>query len=242
MASGGRGGWGELVRKIVTAILEAVRQTDRPDGTGGKGSTAGTAPARRRRTRRRTGDGGTTTTAGRSGSGSGSGSRSGSGSGRSGSGSTGSRSGRSGSGRSGSGSTGSGRGGADASGTDGITVGYAPERDGDADPGEVVWTWVPYEDDPSQGKDRPVLVLGWDGPLLAGVQLSSKDHGQRRDADEWVPVGTGGWDREGRPSYADAARLLRIDPAEVRREGAALSRERFDAVVARVEALHHWHR
>ena len=36
---------------------------------------------------------------------------------------------------------------------------YAPEIDGEPDPGEVVWAWVPYEEDPSQGKDRPVLVL-----------------------------------------------------------------------------------
>src|SRR5688572_16152998 len=27
---------------------------------------------------------------------------------------------------------------------------YAPDLDGDADPGEIVWTWVPYEDDPAQ--------------------------------------------------------------------------------------------
>ena len=36
---------------------------------------------------------------------------------------------------------------------------YAPEVDGEPDPGEVVWGWVPYEDDPSQGKDRPVILL-----------------------------------------------------------------------------------
>lgn len=122
-----------------------------------------------------------------------------------------------------------------------IDVSYAPERDGDADPGEVVWAWVPYEDDPNQGKDRPVLVLGWDGPKLAAVQLSSKDHSKRRDSHEWVPVGTGGWDRDGRPSYVDASRLLRLDPSSVRREGAALDRPRFDQVLARVEDLHEWH-
>lgn len=126
--------------------------------------------------------------------------------------------------------------------TGGITVAYAPERDGDADPGEVVWSWVAYEDDPSQGKDRPVLVLGHDGPRLAAVPLSSKDHGSRTDAHEWVPVGTGAWDREGRPSYADASRLLRIDPGAVRREGAALDEDRFRQVVARVSALHGWGR
>ena len=37
---------------------------------------------------------------------------------------------------------------------------YRPRRDGEPDPGEVVWAWVPFEDDPQQGKDRPVLVLG----------------------------------------------------------------------------------
>ena len=40
-------------------------------------------------------------------------------------------------------------------------ISYEPEiGDGYADPGEVVWGWVPYEDDETQGKDRPVLVIG----------------------------------------------------------------------------------
>ena len=34
-----------------------------------------------------------------------------------------------------------------------LEVSYAPEADGEPDPGEVVWTYVSYEDDPSQGKD-----------------------------------------------------------------------------------------
>jgi hypothetical protein len=53
---------------------------------------------------------------------------------------------------------------------------YAPEIDGEPDPGEVVWAWVPYEDDPTQGKDRPVLVLGADGDGWTGLMLSSQDH------------------------------------------------------------------
>jgi len=130
----------------------------------------------------------------------------------------------------------------DRSSTDGITVSYAPERDGDADPGEVVWTWVPFEDDPAQGKDRPVLVLGWDGPKLAAVQLSSRDHRDRRDAEEWVEIGRGAWDRQGRVSYADASRLLRVDPGAVRREGASLDEPAFERVLERVAQLHGWTR
>lgn len=126
--------------------------------------------------------------------------------------------------------------------TGGIAVSYAPRRNGRADPGEVAWTWVAYEDDPSQGKDRPVLVLGWDGPMLVAVPLSSKDHADRRDAHEWVDVGRGGWDPQRRVSYADASRLLRVDAGAVRREGASLDVRAFERVVARVAQLHGWTR
>jgi PemK-like, MazF-like toxin of type II toxin-antitoxin system len=117
---------------------------------------------------------------------------------------------------------------------------YAPERDGAPDPGEVVWAWVPYEDDPTQGKDRPVLVIGYEGPELLAVPMSSKDHAAKRDAEEWVEVGRGGWDGQGRISFADAGRVLRYPPSLVRREGAALGRDRFDAVVAQVRRCNRW--
>jgi hypothetical protein len=39
-------------------------------------------------------------------------------------------------------------------------VSYAPRRDGLPDPGEVVWAWVPYEEDARRVKDRPVKQLG----------------------------------------------------------------------------------
>lgn len=111
-----------------------------------------------------------------------------------------------------------------------VVIEYTPSLDGDPDPGEVVWTWVSYEDDPSQGKDRPVVVIGHRGRYLAGVALTSKRH----DNELQVPVGTGSWDREGRPSYAKVERVLDVDPNGVRREGAVLSRSYFDSVVAGV--------
>jgi hypothetical protein len=113
---------------------------------------------------------------------------------------------------------------------------YAPEVDGEPDPGEVVWAWVPYEDDPAQGKDRPVLVLDTDGDGWTGLMLSSQDH-DRDAADEarfgrhWMDVGTGGWDSERRPSEVRLDRLLRLERDGVRREGAALDEKIFAAVV-----------
>ncbi len=118
----------------------------------------------------------------------------------------------------------------------GPQIGYAPHADGRPDPGEVVWAWVPYEEDASQGKDRPVLVIGTDGEELLALQLTSKDHDrdaeqERRSGREWMDVGTGAWDSQRRPSEVRLNRLLRLDPGAVRREGAALDRATFDAVV-----------
>lgn len=120
-------------------------------------------------------------------------------------------------------------------GTDALVVEYAPRADGRPDPGEIVWTWVPYEDDPSQGKDRPVVVVGRSGDRLAGVALTSKDQGPDR---ERVAVGIGAWDPQHRPSWAKVDRLVIVDPERVRREGATLDRARFDAVARAVRELH----
>ncbi len=116
---------------------------------------------------------------------------------------------------------------------------YAPKPDGRPDPGEIVWTWVPYEDDPRQGKDRPVLLVGRRGDALVGVTMTSKDH-DRDAADEarwgryWLDIGSGPWARQRRPSEVRLDRLITVDPAAVRREGAVLDRARFDQVVAGV--------
>jgi hypothetical protein len=115
---------------------------------------------------------------------------------------------------------------------------YAPDLDGDADPGEIVWTWVAYEDDPGQGKDRPVLVVGRDGRTLLGLMLSSQ--AERDGQRGWLPLGRGDWDRDARPSWIRLDRVLQVDEDGIRREGAVLDRSRFDRVAAALRADHGW--
>ncbi|WP_225754777.1 type II toxin-antitoxin system PemK/MazF family toxin [Actinotalea sp. Marseille-Q4924] len=116
---------------------------------------------------------------------------------------------------------------------------YAPDPDGEPDPGEIVWTWVPFEEDHSRGKDRPVLVVGHDEPWLLGLVLSTRDHDSRPDGrgESWLDLGTGDWDARRRPSEVRLDRVVRVDPAAVRREGAVLDRRRFDAVAAALRDL-----
>ncbi len=67
---------------------------------------------------------------------------------------------------------------------------YAPDLDGAADPGEIVWAWVPFEEGDGRGKDRPLLVVGRSGGELLGLMLSSQ-HDRAGDPD-WTPIGSGG--------------------------------------------------
>jgi hypothetical protein len=114
---------------------------------------------------------------------------------------------------------------------------YSPALDGRADPGEIVWTWVVYEDDPSRGKDRPVLVVGRDRRTLLGLMLSSQEH--QGDPD-WIGIGSGTWDYEGRASWVRLDRVLDVPEEGIRREGAILARDTFEKVAARLRAEYSW--
>lgn len=116
---------------------------------------------------------------------------------------------------------------------------YAPEKDGLADAGEIVWTWVPYEEDTGQGKDRPLLVIGRKGRRLHGLMFSTQrpDDHERQD---WLPIGSGPWDREGRDSYVRMDRLFEFDEAAIRREAAVMDEELFWRIAAVLRDRYGW--
>lgn len=122
---------------------------------------------------------------------------------------------------------------------------YAPVDNNSADPGEVVWAWVPYEEDHTQGKDRPVLVIGRSKGVLLALPLTSKDHDrdaaqEARAGRTWMDVGTGAWDRKRRPSEVRLDRVLQLRPRDVRRVGAALDARVFDRVVSALRSANGW--
>ncbi|HNI69734.1 MAG TPA: type II toxin-antitoxin system PemK/MazF family toxin [Marmoricola sp.] len=121
-----------------------------------------------------------------------------------------------------------------------VAAPYQPRSNGQPDPGEVVWAWVPYEEDPRQGKDRPVLVLRVTSDAVIGLALTSKDHD--RDADQeaevgryWMDIGSGSWDTRGRPSEVRLNRVLSLSPDDVRREGGRVSAQLYEQVLRAAE-------
>lgn len=122
-----------------------------------------------------------------------------------------------------------------------VRMTYHPTHDGDPDPGEIVWTWVPFEENDGRGKDRPVLVVAVErtrrisspsATAVLAVQLTSKDHS---GDDDFVPIGAGAWDGEHRPSWVNIGRVLRVHADGMRREAAALDARHYRRVE---EALH----
>jgi len=117
-------------------------------------------------------------------------------------------------------------------------IAYAPRLDGAADPGEIVWAWVPYEENDGRGKDRPLLVVGRSKTHLLALMLSSQHD---RDGERnWLSVGTGGWDQQHRESFVRLDRVLDVPEHGIRREGAVLARDRFDRVATELRTRYGW--
>ena len=117
------------------------------------------------------------------------------------------------------------------------TLVYAPDLDGHADPGEIVWTWVAFEENDGRGKDRPVLVVGRDGDRLLGLQLSSQS--KRDDDNGWLGLGSGPWDSEGRPSWVGWTGCSMF-PKGHPQEGAICPKPTFDEVADRLRRDYGW--
>ena len=119
-----------------------------------------------------------------------------------------------------------------------LRITYAPERDGDADAGEIVWTWVPYAENDGRGKDRPVLVIGrQSADRVYAVKLTSKAHDGDRD---FFPIGSGPWDSQGRPSWIDIDQVYSVHTKGLRREASALDLDRFARVAQALQKRYGW--
>lgn len=121
----------------------------------------------------------------------------------------------------------------------GRTVSYAPSHNEQADPGEVVWTRVAYEENPFESKDRPVLIVGRrDERTVLALMLSSQP--DRDGRPHWYPLGVGPWDAKRRPSWVRLDRVLEVHDTAVRREACRLGSESFNRVAALLKAHYGW--
>ena len=119
-----------------------------------------------------------------------------------------------------------------------LVITYRPRINGDPDAGEIVWTWVPYDEADGRGKDRPVLVIGrQDRDRVYVVRLTSVPHEGDRD---YLLLGAGDWDARGRPSWVDIEQIYSVHARGMRREAAVLDAERFQRIADALRRRYGW--
>ncbi|WP_058234172.1 type II toxin-antitoxin system PemK/MazF family toxin [Devriesea agamarum] len=125
-----------------------------------------------------------------------------------------------------------------------LHLSYSPHPDDKADPGEVVWGWVPFEEMDGRGKDRPVLVIALEDDVLVALMLTSRDRGDGVHTDHhgqhWIDIGIGSWDPQRRPSEVRLDRLIRLAPGSVRRGGGRIDHSTFSKVADATRRVHGW--
>jgi len=115
---------------------------------------------------------------------------------------------------------------------------YAPDMDGQAEPGEVVWIWAPSDGPDMPPRERAMLVIGRDRHTILGLLISPNP--KHAGAETWLDIGAGEWDASGRQCWIRLDRVLEVSEQGVRRQGALFPQRRFERIANRLRNHYHW--
>ncbi|MCP1386878.1 hypothetical protein M5J20_01510 [Corynebacterium sp. TA-R-1] len=111
---------------------------------------------------------------------------------------------------------------------------YAPDMDGNAEPGEVVWVTVPSQ----PPTERSMLVVGREQHEVLGLLISpGKEHA---DDQHWLGIGCGEWDASGEPCWVRLDKTLCVPETDVHRRGTTVPALRFERVANRLRDRFDW--
>ncbi|WP_156191908.1 type II toxin-antitoxin system PemK/MazF family toxin [Corynebacterium kalinowskii] len=114
---------------------------------------------------------------------------------------------------------------------------YAPDMDGHAEPGEVVWIRLATEEG-EEPRDRAILVVGHGNETILGLLISpNTDH---EDEEGWLDIGSGSWDSSGAPCWLCLNKLIEVPELAIRREGAIVPRRRFERIAGKLRGDYGW--
>lgn len=111
---------------------------------------------------------------------------------------------------------------------------YAPDMDGGAEPGEVVWVTVPSQ----PPKRRSMLVVGREHHDVLGLLISPDE--EHADDDRWFEIGPGEWCETGRPCWVRMDKTLVVPETDLHRRGTTVPPRRFEGVANRLRERFDW--
>ena len=115
---------------------------------------------------------------------------------------------------------------------------YAPDMDGQADPGEVIWVWIQPNLPGHPARERAMVVVGRSQHLLLGLLISPNP--EHANEDNWIDIGSGGWDVAGRQCWARLDKILEVPESTIRRQGAIIPKSRFERIAQRLRSDYSW--
>lgn len=116
------------------------------------------------------------------------------------------------------------------------TLVYAPDMDGNADVGEVVW--IRGVGSANRDAERPVVIIGHHGHHFKALLISTNT--ACAGDDHWFDIGSGGWDVQGRHAWVRLDKTLEVPEYRIRRKGAVMPRHRFERIAARLRTDYNW--
>lgn len=115
---------------------------------------------------------------------------------------------------------------------------YAPDMDGQADPGEVVWIMVNTNGPDKPPMERAIVVVGRAAHKILGLLISPDD--AHKDEQNWLDIGAGAWDESSRQCWVRLDKVLEIPELHIRRQGAIIPKHRFDRIANRLRKEYGW--
>ena len=111
---------------------------------------------------------------------------------------------------------------------------YAPDMDGQAEPGEVVWVTVPS----NPPEERSLLIVGREHHDVFGLLISpEKQHDGKPD---WLAIGSGPWEDSGDPCWVRLDKTLKVSEQDVHRRGTSIPERRFERIANALRHSFNW--
>ncbi len=115
---------------------------------------------------------------------------------------------------------------------------YAPDMDGQADPGEVVWLDIRARRGGGVQR-RAVLIIGRNHHTLLTLLISANP--EHEEHDNWIRIGSGPWDGAGHDSWVRMDKILEVPESQITRRGVAMPERRYDRITAILRNEYGWH-
>ncbi|MDK6492845.1 PemK-like, MazF-like toxin of type II toxin-antitoxin system [Corynebacterium coyleae] len=111
---------------------------------------------------------------------------------------------------------------------------YAPDMDGTAEPGEVVWVTVPSH----PPRQRSILIVGRERHDVLGLLISPER--EHENDERWFEIGPGDWESSGQPCWVRLDKTLVVPESDVERRGTTVPPRRFQRVANTLRERFNW--